>query len=163
MTDVLLGVIAVSVFVMAAIQVALIVGVVVAARRGGEMVKRLEADVRPIVANLQAMSSDAARATSLAAGQVERADQLITTLSKRVEETVIAFQATVLGPARDALSLLGALKAAMSAFRGGGSRSSDDAGRDADREAPRAKAAPGRASRDEARPAGDDDDTLFVG
>ncbi len=159
MTNVLLGVIAVSVFVMAAIQVALIVGVVMAARRGGEMVKRLEADVRPIVANLQAMSNDAAKATSLAAGQVERADQLITTLSRRVEETVVSFHATVLQPARDALSLLGALRAAMNAFRAGGAKASGDA----EREAPRAEAASGRPSREEARPAGDDDDNLFVG
>lgn len=159
MTDFLLGVIAVSVFVMAAIQVALIVGVIVAARRGGEMVKRLEADVRPIVANLQAMSNDAARATSLAAGQVERADQLITTLSKRVEETVMSFHATVLQPARDALSLLGALRTAMNAFRAAGSRAGGDAGR----EAGKSDTGSGRSSREEPRAAGDDDDNLFVG
>jgi hypothetical protein len=167
-TDFLLGVIAVSVFVMAAIQVALIVGVIMAARRGGAMVRRLEADVKPIVANLQAMSADAAKATSLAAGQVERADQLITTLSKRVEDTVVAFQSTVLQPARDALSIVGALRAAMGAFRSGGARSDDEPGREA-RDAARREGGDRTPSCEAARPAsdpkpaGDDDDTLFVG
>jgi hypothetical protein len=173
-TDFLLGVIAVSVFVMAAIQVALIIGVVMAARRGGAMVRRLEADVKPIVANLQAMSADAAKATSLASGQVERADQLITTLSKRVEDTVVSFQSTVLQPARDALSIVGALRAAMSAFRSGGPRSDDAPAREA-RDTGRPEGGARRPAREAARPdgdptptgdpkvAGDDDDTLFVG
>lgn len=160
MTNFLLGVIAVSVFVMAAIQVALVVGVVMAARRGAEAMRRLEADVRPIVANLQAMSGDAARATAMAAGQVERADQLITTLSKRVEETVASFQATVLQPARDALSLVGVLRGAMNAFR---AAAGPAAGDDTERKPAPPRSGPGRATHDEPRTAGDDEDTLFVG
>mgnify|MGYP006272571091 CR=1 FL=1 len=151
MTNFLLGVIAVSVFVMAAIQVALIVGVVMAARRGGQLIGRIEADIKPIVANLQAMSSDAAKATSLAAGQVERADHLITNLTNRVEETVTSFHATILQPARDALSLLGALRAAAGAFRGAGA---------GERREKRAAADRGPAS--DAPPA-EDEDNLFVG
>ena len=77
MNDVFLGTIAVAVLVMAVIQVAAVVLAARAARRVGDAMARLEQDVRPIVANLQAMSSDAARAAGLAVAQVERADQLL--------------------------------------------------------------------------------------
>ena len=75
--DVFLGTIAAAVLVMAVIQVAAIVLAARAARRVGDAMARLEQDVRPIVANLQAVSSDAARAAGLAVAQVERADQLL--------------------------------------------------------------------------------------
>ena len=77
MTDLFLGIIALAVLVMAAIQVAAIVFAMRAARRVGEAVTRLEHDVRPIVANLQTMSSEAARVSAMAAAQVQRAERLI--------------------------------------------------------------------------------------
>ena len=68
MNDLFLGVIAAAVLVMAIIQVAAIVYAARAARRLGEAFARLEQDVRPILASLQALSADAARATRVAAG-----------------------------------------------------------------------------------------------
>src|SRR5690606_36023184 len=67
--DVLLGVIAIAVLTMAIVQVAAIVFALRAARRVGEAVDRLERRVEPIVANLQALTADASRATTLAAAQ----------------------------------------------------------------------------------------------
>jgi hypothetical protein len=65
MSDVFLGVIAVAVLVMAAIQVAAVVVALRLARRIDRFADRVEQDIRPIVASLQALTADAARATSL--------------------------------------------------------------------------------------------------
>jgi hypothetical protein len=118
--DVFLGTIAVAVLVMAVIQVAAIVLAARTARRVGDAVARLEQDVRPIVANLQTLSSDAARAVALAAVQVERADQMLTDLRNRIDQTVQSVQESVLQPLREALAMLEALK---STFFGGRPRS----------------------------------------
>ena len=117
--DVFLGTIAAAVLVMAVIQVAAMVLAARAARRVGDAMARLEQDVRPIVANLQAMSSDAARAAGLAAAQVERADQLLAGLRERIDETVQSVQETLLKPLRDAMMMVEALK---DAFFGGRDR-----------------------------------------
>ena len=65
MSDVFLGIIAVAVLVMASIQVAAIVVVARMARRLDRFADRLEQDIRPVVASLQALTADAARATSV--------------------------------------------------------------------------------------------------
>ena len=108
MTDVYLGLIALGVLVMAAIQVGAVVAALRAARRVGEMATRFEQDVRPIVANLQKVSEEAARASALAAAQVDRLDALVASVSRRVEDTAATVQQTILQPARDGLALLSA-------------------------------------------------------
>ena len=119
MTDLFLGIIALAVLVMASIQVTAIVFAARAARRVGDAVSRFEDDVRPIVRNLQALAADAARATSSAATQVERAERMLGDLSKRADETLVALQATILAPARGGLAVLHGIKAAVAAFRAG--------------------------------------------
>jgi hypothetical protein len=115
-SDLFLGMIAGSVVVMAAIQVAAIVFAVRSARRVGDAVTRLEQRVTPIVADLQTISSQAARATSVATAQIERADQLITDLSRRVEETATALQSSIIAPAREGFAVVQGIIAALSAF-----------------------------------------------
>lgn len=139
MTEVFLGVIAAAVLVMAAIQVAAVVFAARAARRIDRIADRLERDIQPVVASLQALTADAARATALAAVQVERADRLFNDLTQRVEQTLVAVQETLLAPAREGLAWLSGLKAVLAAFR--------------DVKNPSAT-----------RPAGvEDDDALFIG
>ena len=75
-------------------------------------------DVRPIVANVQAMSSDAARATARIAGQVDRLEVLLTDVSRRIEDTALAVQETVVAPAREAMAVVRGIKAAFAAIRG---------------------------------------------
>jgi len=118
-TDLFLGVIALAVLVMAIIQVAAIVFAARAARRVGEAVARLEHDVRPIVTNLQSISADAARATAIAAAQVDRAERVIGDLSQRLDETMTLVQKSIMTPAREGFAILQALKAAFGAFRSG--------------------------------------------
>ena len=116
MTDLFLGVIAIAVLTMAIIQVGVIVFAARAAKRVGDAVNRLQDEMRPIVANLQTMSADAARVTAAAAVQVERAERLMTDLSRRLDETATSLQESILTPAREAVAILQRLRDALSIF-----------------------------------------------
>jgi hypothetical protein len=154
MTDVYLALIALGVLVMAAIQVAAMVAATRAARRAGEMASRFERDVRPIIANLQKVSDEAARASALAAAQVDRLDALVANVARRVEDTAATVQQTILQPARDGLALLSTLKNVIASFGDAGERREARAPREPEEKAP---AAPRRSG----HPAPDDD--LFIG
>lgn len=121
MTDLFLGIIAGAVLVMAIIQVAAIVFAARAARSVGEAVSRLERDVRPLVANLQTMSADAARATAAATAQIERAQKTVDGLlnrvdaaAERVERTLQAIQDGIMVPAREGFAFLQAIRSIFS-------------------------------------------------
>jgi len=114
-TNVWLGIIAVAVLVMAVIQVAAIVFAMSAARRIGQVADRLEQNLNPVVSNLQTITSEAARMTTLAAAQVERADRMFADLSHRAEQ-VMAAVPTLLGPAGKGLAFLNGIKAALAAI-----------------------------------------------
>lgn len=117
MNDVFLGVIAFAVLVMAAIQVGAVVAAARLARRLDRLTAQIEQDIRPVVQNLNAMTSEAARAAALAAAQVERADQMFAELAHRVDFTLNTLQNRVFGPAREGVALLAGLRAALGAFR----------------------------------------------
>jgi hypothetical protein len=123
-TDVFLGVIAVSVLAMAVGQVAAVVMAARAIRQVGESLGRLEVTMRPIVANVQRISEDAARATAVAAAQVERAERLMDDVTRRVDETLSAIQDTILGPARSGWAIVQALRDVLGAFFDRGPRAS---------------------------------------
>jgi hypothetical protein len=116
MTDLLLGLIAFGVLAMAATQIAVITAAFRAARQVGEMASRFEQDVRPIVVNLQKASEEAARASTLAAVQVERLDALVANISRRVDEAAAVVQDAIMQPARDWLALLQTFKNVVSSF-----------------------------------------------
>jgi len=114
-TDIWLGIIAVAVLVMAVIQVAAIVFAMSAARRIGQVADRLEQNLNPVVSNLQTITSEAARMTTLAAAQVERADRMFADLTRRAEQVMAALP-TLLGPAGKGLAFLNGIKAALAAI-----------------------------------------------
>ena len=116
MSEVFLGVIAASVVVMALVQLGTIVVAARAARRLDRLASLLEHDIRPVVASLQALTADAARATALAAAQVERADRLFSDVAVRVEQMLAAVQDTLIAPAREGFAWLSGLKAVLTAF-----------------------------------------------
>jgi hypothetical protein len=101
---------------MAVIQVAAIVLAARAATRLGAAADRIEQDLRPIMANLQAVSSDAARTTALAAATVERADRAIQDASRRVEQALSSLP-SLIESARDGFNVLAGLRALVNAFR----------------------------------------------
>jgi hypothetical protein len=115
--DVFLGIIAVAVALMAAIQVGAIVVAARLARRVDRLADQIEQDIRPVFRNLHVMSAEAARAATIAATQVERADRLFVDLAQRVDLTLNTLQSRVLGPAREGAALLAGLRAALGAFR----------------------------------------------
>jgi hypothetical protein len=123
-SDVFLGIIAAAVVVMAAIQVAAIVFAARAARSVGEAVSRFQDDVRPIVASLQTLTADAARATASATAQVERAqktvDAMLTrvdAIGARVEQTLQTVQNGILAPAREGYAFMQAIRSIFSSTR----------------------------------------------
>ena len=92
MTDVFLGIIAVSVLVMAVIQVGAIVFAARAAKRVGKAMARFEDDVRPIVANLKAVSDDVARIASVAVAQAEQAEEVLGRLRETIDGLIRTVQ-----------------------------------------------------------------------
>ena len=127
MSDVLLGIIAASLVVMAVVQVAVVVFAAVfatrTARRLDQLANRLEQDIRPIIASVQALTADASRATALAAVQVERADKIFADFAQRIEQTLkrvedtVSGMATFVGNARDTFSVVDSISSIFGAFR----------------------------------------------
>lgn len=120
--QVLLGVIAGSLAVMALIQVGAIVAALRAVRRVESRVDQLASEfdttVKPLVANLTTMSAEASRAAKLAATQVERLDQVFTDVVARVDQTLTTAQQFVVAPAREGMAILAGVKAAVGALKG---------------------------------------------
>lgn len=122
MTDVFLGIIAVSTLAMALGQIAAVIIAARAVRRVGDRLGQLEETVRPIVANVQRMSEDAARATSIATAQVERAERLLDDVARRVDETMDTVQQTILGPARTGWAVYQTVRDVFGSFFDRGAR-----------------------------------------
>lgn len=124
MTDgaqVFLGVIAVSTAIVAIVQMGVLLGILI---YGGRLVKRMETilqqvqdQIAPLSANLTAITRDAARAASLAAAQVERADRLFADFAQRVDETMTILQGAIVRPVREGAALVAGIKAAIAALR----------------------------------------------
>lgn len=112
-----LGFIAVAVIVMAAVQVGLIVVAMRLARRVDRLADDIDQNVKPLIANLQAMSADAARAFAIATAQIERADRLFADLGAKVERTLEGVQQTLLNPLREGFAVLNGIRAGIAALR----------------------------------------------
>ena len=140
--EVFLGIIAFAVLLMAIIQVAAIVAGLRLAKRVDALAAQIDQDIKPLIANLTALTSEAARAASLAAAQVERFDRVFGEMAARVDQTLAAAQAFVTGPARQGMAIMAGAKAVIEAFRGL-------------REASRRRTAP--------RPVVDEEESLFIG
>jgi hypothetical protein len=119
---VFLGLIALAATVMAAVQVGVIVYLARLAARVEQMSLRVERDLGPLVERLTRVAENVQQATSLAAVQVERVDRLLSSASKRAEETMSLVQGAVVGPLREGLAVISAIRgvvAAVRSFRGG--------------------------------------------
>lgn len=141
MSTALLAIIAVAVAVMAAIQVAAVIVAARLARRVDHLATTLEQEVRPLFADLRAMSADAARATSMAAAQVERAERVLTAFGSQMDQIFSFIHSNILAPVREGVTLLAGVRAALSALRDLGT--------------------PARSAR--SKPAPDDEESLFIG
>ncbi len=140
--ELFLGIIAFAVVVMAAIQVAAIFAGLRLARRVDALATQIDQEIKPLIANLTALSSEAARAASLAARQAERLDRMFGEMVERVDKTLAAAHEFVIGPARQGMAIVAGAKAVFDAFR-------------SFRETSRRRASP--------RPAMDEEESLFIG
>ena len=139
MTDwgvVFLGVIAAATLVTALAQVAFIVATGRLARRLERAANEMQREMRPLVEHLEAIGRDARRASSLAAAQFERVDQLSADLADRLDRTLNTLHTAAAGGLREGAAILAAFRAAMAVVRDS------------------------RASR--ARAGAEDDDALFI-
>jgi hypothetical protein len=116
--DVFLGLIALGVIVMATIQVAAIVFAVRAARRVESVLGQLRQDIRPIVSSIEAMSADIARTTAKAAAQVDRLEELVGQVSKRLDSAAAAVHNAAVAPIRHVMAVVHGIKAAFASMRG---------------------------------------------
>jgi hypothetical protein len=116
-SQIFLGVIAVATLTTAIVQVGVLIVAARLTRRAVQLTEKIEREIGPAFDHLNKIARDASRAVALATAQVERADRLFTDLSKRVEETVSGFQATVAGPARSGMALFSAFRAALDVIR----------------------------------------------
>jgi len=117
-SEIWLAVIAVAVAIMAVIQVGMVVASLRVARRIGRIASELESGVKPLIAHLTTVSSEASRAATMAAAQVERFDVLVSDFSNRIDQTLTTAQRFVTGPAREGMAIVAGVRAAVSALQG---------------------------------------------
>ena len=115
--EVFLGVIARATLTMAAIQVGVVVYGVGLARRLNQLLTQVEREMRPLADSVNTIARDAARISSLAAGQVERVDRLVTELTARIEQTATTVQDAILKPLREGAAIMSGVKAVIDVFR----------------------------------------------
>ena len=140
--ELFLGIIAFAVMIMALIQIAAIFAGIRLARRVDQIATQLDQEIKPLIANLTTLSSEASRAAALAAKQAERLDRVFGEMVQRVDQTLAAAQEFVTGPARQGMAIMTGVKAVIDTFR-------------SLREASRRRAP--------ARPAVDEEESLFIG
>jgi hypothetical protein len=112
-----LGAIAVATVLMAAIQVGAVIYASRLARKVQRISEQVEAEIKPLFTTLNQISMDTARAASLAAAQVERADRLFADVSLRVEQTIGVLQNSIVAPARQGIAVINGIRAALVALR----------------------------------------------
>jgi len=116
-TELFLAIIAAATFLIALVQVAVMVAAGLLARRVGRLADQVERELKPIFASANAIARDASRAAALATAQVERADRLFADLAGRLEHAAAGFQASLGVPAREGRAFVSAFKAAIQALR----------------------------------------------
>jgi len=87
------------------------------ARKIGRLVADVERDMSSIMDSLNAVARDAARATALAAVQVERVDRLFADLTVRVEQTAATVQKAIIAPLREGAAVMAGLPAAVAVLK----------------------------------------------
>ena len=115
--ELLLGVIALAVAVMAIVQVGAIVAGLRVARRVEHMASEFETNVKPLLANLTSLGAEATKAATVAAAQVERLDRIFSDVVTRVDSTLGTAQAFIAGPVKDGMAIVAGIRAAMNALK----------------------------------------------
>jgi hypothetical protein len=116
-STILLGLIAVATVVMAAVQIGLIVFAVRLSKRFEVLSTQVEREIGPLAERLTRVADNLQHATGLASAQVERVDRLFTGAGRGADATVSLMQGAVVGPIREGIALVAAVRAVLGAFR----------------------------------------------
>ncbi len=115
-SNVLLGIIAISVFLMAAMQIGAVILLARSVKRMMSIVEDVQREIKPLAAKVNAIADEAQRAAALASKQVERVDALVGDVTRRVQETGDALQSMVTAPMRQSSAIFTGLRAALTAL-----------------------------------------------
>jgi len=127
-----LGIMAVSLAVMAFVQIWLIIAGLRVAQKLGLAIDDIRREMRPLMDKVNRIADEAGRATSLARQQVERVDEFMATASSRINDTLVILQGVVSGPVRQGAVVMSVMRAAMAAFRQWQTRKAPGTPRDPD-------------------------------
>jgi hypothetical protein len=112
-----LGLIAVATVAMAVVQIVLVVVALRLAKRVDALSAQVERELLPLAQKLSRVADNLQQATGLATVQIERLDRLFAGASKRADETMSLVQGAVVGPIREGLAVIAALRGVIGAVR----------------------------------------------
>jgi hypothetical protein len=114
---VFLGLIALATLITAAIQVSVMIAAGRLIGRFTRLADKIERDLSPLVASLNSIGTDAAKAASVASAQVDRADRVFADVAERLDATMGTIQHAIATPARESAALMVGLRAAIESVR----------------------------------------------
>lgn len=114
-SETFLGIIAISVMVMALLQLGAVVMLGLQVKKLMRITDDVQRQIKPIADRVHAIAEEAHRAAALATRQVQRVDDLMADVTRRVDETGAAIQSLVTGPLRQGSAVLGGLRAVLTA------------------------------------------------
>ncbi len=117
MSTAFLGLIAAATVAMAIGQIGLLIAVLRLARRVDAMSVRVEREIGPLAERLTRVAENLQQASNLAAVQVERVDRLFAGATKRADATMSLVQGAVVGPIREGLAVIAAVRGVVGAIR----------------------------------------------
>lgn len=112
-----LGVIAVATLSTSILQIGVLVAAGLLVRRIQKLVERIDQELKPLFESAQAIARDAARATSLAAAQVERLDRAVADVASRLARALNAIQSLVEGPLSEGAGWLAGIRSILNLVR----------------------------------------------
>lgn len=136
MSEVWLGVIAISVLLMAIMQVVVALQLARTAKDAAAMMQEFRTELRPLLQKAHKVADDAGKVSAMALTQVERVDHLMATTALRIDDTLQIVQESLIAPVKQGAAVMAGLKAAVAVFR---------------------------ARQDKGRYGRDDEDALFIG
>lgn len=113
-----LGVMAVSLAIMTALQCVVALTVVKAARETVQSVRDFQRDMKPLMDKAHRIADDAGRTAAIAAAQAQRIDNLVRATTDRVDETLGLVHGAIAGPLRKGSIFVAVVRAAMAVWDG---------------------------------------------
>ncbi len=115
---VFLAIIAVSVLVMALMQVGVLLYAARLGRRFERLTARVEQDIRPLLEHIETVGSNAAEVSRLAVLQAQRAEEMLSEFSARADRAVTNLQSALRAPVREGRALVAGIRAGVAAAAG---------------------------------------------